>query len=220
MLVVGERVAGARVAHAHRRVDVARVADLDLLALVRVHAQDAAEALALAARGVHHGGAGLRRPRVDAEEGEVAVRVVLDLERERGEGLLVARLALDGLVLLARVDALDGLHVRRGGQQVHDRVEEHLDALVLERGAAEHGDELEAERPFAERGVDLLARDVRGAAGDELLHDLVARVGGGLDHRLPEVLAAIEEGLHAARLVRRGSGRLVGVDVLRDGRAR
>ncbi len=93
VLVVAERVAGAGVAQAHGRVDVARVADVDLLALVGVHAQDAPEALALAARGVEDAAAALGGARVDAEEGEVAERVVHHLEGERGERLLVAGLA-------------------------------------------------------------------------------------------------------------------------------
>jgi hypothetical protein len=52
LLFVAERIPGASVAKADRRVDVARVALLQLLALVRVHAQDTAEPLAFAARGV------------------------------------------------------------------------------------------------------------------------------------------------------------------------
>src|SRR5512132_3025788 len=99
-LVVAERVARARVAHADGGVDVPRVADVDLFTLVGVHAEDAAEALALAARGVHHRLAALGRAGVDAEEGEIAEGIVHHLEREGREGLLVARLADDDLVLL------------------------------------------------------------------------------------------------------------------------
>ena len=53
LLLVAERVARARVLEADRRVDVARVGLGELLALVGVHAEDAADALALAARRVH-----------------------------------------------------------------------------------------------------------------------------------------------------------------------
>ena len=52
VLLVAERVAGARVLEADGRVDVARVGLGELFALVGVHAQDAADALALAARRV------------------------------------------------------------------------------------------------------------------------------------------------------------------------
>ena len=72
VLLVAERVARARVAQADRGVDVAGVALVELFALVGVHAQDAADALALAARGVQHRRAALELARVDAEEGEVA----------------------------------------------------------------------------------------------------------------------------------------------------
>src|SRR5690606_41657950 len=43
------------------------------------------------------------------------------------------------LLRVRDVVALDGLDVERGGQVAHDRVEQGLHALVLERGAAEHG---------------------------------------------------------------------------------
>ena len=62
LVLVAERVAGARVAKADRRVDVAGVALGELFALVGVHAQDAADALALAARRVHDHRAALERP--------------------------------------------------------------------------------------------------------------------------------------------------------------
>ena len=53
LLLVAERVARARVLQTDGRVDVAGVGLGELLALVRVHAEDAADALALTARRVH-----------------------------------------------------------------------------------------------------------------------------------------------------------------------
>ena len=55
---IAQRVARARVLEPDHRRDVARRDRLDLLALVGVHAQQAADALLLLARGVVHAGAG------------------------------------------------------------------------------------------------------------------------------------------------------------------
>src|SRR5581483_279120 len=85
LLLVAERVARARVLQTDGRVDVARVGFRQLFTLVRVHTEDAADALALTARRVRDHRARRDRPRVDAEERQVAVRVVDDLERVAGE---------------------------------------------------------------------------------------------------------------------------------------
>ena len=92
---VRERVTGGRLLEAEAGDDVARVHDVDVLALVRVHPQDAADALLAVLRRVVDLGALLELARVDAEVGELPVRVGHDLERERRERLVVARLALD-----------------------------------------------------------------------------------------------------------------------------
>src|SRR5207245_1718015 len=80
-----------------------------------------------------------QRAAVDTEVGELPdVGVAHDLEREGRERLVVARLALQLLDPL-HVDALDRRQVERAGQEVDDRVEQRLHALVLERGATQHG---------------------------------------------------------------------------------
>ena len=85
-------------------------------------------------------------PGVDAEVGELAdVGVAHDLERERGERLVVVGLALE-LVLELHVETLDRGDVERAREVVDDRVEQGLHALVLERGAAEHGHDLAGDR--------------------------------------------------------------------------
>jgi hypothetical protein len=52
--------------------DVAGEHGVDVLAVVGVHLQDAADALLVGVGGVHHGAALLERARVDAEVGELA----------------------------------------------------------------------------------------------------------------------------------------------------
>ena len=145
MLLVAQRVAGRHALQADRRRDVARVDFLDLLALVRVHLQQAADALGALLRRVVDRRTGGEHARIDAEEGELTdERVGHDLERERGERRAVFRRTLDQhgvrivrIDLLVRVDAGDGRHVERRRQEVDDRVEQRLHALVLEGRAAD-----------------------------------------------------------------------------------
>jgi hypothetical protein len=67
---------------------------------------------------------------------------------------------------------LDRRHVVRRREEVDDRVEERLDALVLERGAAEDRHELHGDRRRADALADLVVREL--LAGEVLLdEDLV-----------------------------------------------
>ena len=95
---VAHGVADPAVLDGHGGGDVAGVDLLDLLALVGVHAQDAADALGVAVVAEHHGVADLKGAGVDAEEGQLADEGVgLDLEHQRRERVLVVGLALHGL---------------------------------------------------------------------------------------------------------------------------
>ena len=133
-----ERVAGGRVLEPDAGGDLARADLLALLAVVRVHLEDAADPLGLAGGRVQDAVAGLELAGVDAEVRQLAdVRVGHDLEDERRERLVERRAARE-LVLGARVDAVDRRDVERARQVVDDRVEQRLDALVLEGGAEQH----------------------------------------------------------------------------------
>jgi hypothetical protein len=83
---------------AHRVSPVTTRVDLvDLLAIVGVHHQDAADALGPAGRRIEDSPAGGQRAGVDAEVGELAdERVGHDLERERRERLVVGGLPHGG----------------------------------------------------------------------------------------------------------------------------
>ena len=96
-----ERVAGLGVLEADARDDVAGVDGVEVLAVVGVHPQDAADALLVARAGVEDLAALVEPAAVDAEVGELAdVRVGHDLERQRGERLAVVGLALELLAAL------------------------------------------------------------------------------------------------------------------------
>ncbi len=195
MRLVAQRVPGRDLLEADGGGDLAGADRLALLAAVGVHLEDAADAL-LAARGrVEDVRAGLEHAGVDAEVRELAdERVGHDLEGERAERLVEARLALD-LVAGLRVGARDGALVERRRQVVDDRVEQRLDALVLERRAAQDGRDREVERARADRGaqrrgVDLLVLEVRH-------HDVVVVIGDGLDQVVaaPAAAAASSAGI-------------------------
>ena len=102
--LVAQRVAGGRVLEPDRRGDVAGADRFDLLAMVGVQLQEAADALLGPLGRVVDVGAGLQRAGVDPEEGQLAdERVRRDLEGERGERLV--RISWPGdLVAGARVD--------------------------------------------------------------------------------------------------------------------
>ena len=174
------------------RGDLARADLLALLAVVRVHLEDAADPLGLARRRVEDAVAGLELARVDAEVRQLAdVRIGHHLERERGERLVVGGLARQ-LVLRARVDAVDRRHVERARQVVDDRVEQRLHALVLEGGAEQHRRDRAVERRRAERALQLL-----GGHGRLVLevraHQLVVVVGDRVDHLVVVLVRLLHE---------------------------
>ena len=144
--------------------------------------------------------------RIDAEERELTdERVGHDLERERGERRVVLRRTLDEhgvrivrIDFLVRVDADDGRHVERRRQEVDDRVEQRLHALVLERRSAD--DRHERRLPLvADRAVDALAnrrldfRFGRLLAVQVFLEDLVVGLADLLDQLLAIVLRLVHQ---------------------------
>ena len=135
---IGQRVAGRRVLEPGQCQDVAGARFLDVLAVVGVHQQHAADALAVVLDRVQHLRAGVQHARIDPDEGQGAdKRVGHDLEGEAGERLVVRGAADDDLVR-AHLDALDRRDIGRRRQIVDDGVEQRLNALVLEGRAAQH----------------------------------------------------------------------------------
>jgi len=177
-------------AHSDRRSDVAGVDLGDVLAVVGVHHQDPPDALDLARARVHHAGARGEIAGVDAEVGQLAdERVGHDLEGERRERRALDRRALGlAAVLVAahRLDAGDRRDVERRRQVVDHGVEQRLDALVLERRAAQHGGHRDLERRLADRALehglgDLLVLDQQLDEGVVVARHLLEQMlaGGG-----------------------------------------
>ena len=199
VLRVAQGVTGLGVLEAHDGDDLAGADRRDLLTLVRVHLVDLADPLLAAVDRVDHGRAGLELARVDPDVDQLAeVRVGGDLVGQAGERLVVGRLAhdLDGLVLDRVAD--DALDVEGRGQVLDDGVEQGLDALVLERRAAQHRVELVGQGGATDRGLELLDGEL--ALVEELLHDR--------RRRRPTASRAASRGTpRPARRARRGSPR-------------
>ena len=159
LAAIAQRVAGGGVLEAEAGDDVAGHGDVEVFALVGVHQQDAAEALAALLGGVVDLVALVDLAAVDPEVGQLAERVGDDLERQRGERLVARRLAVEDLVLVVRLGALRRRDVERARQEVDDGVEHRLDALVLERRAAQDRHEVERQRAGAD-GATLISSSV------------------------------------------------------------
>ncbi len=139
----GQRIAGTGVLQADEGGDVAGFDLFDLLALVGVHLEHAADALAVGFGGVQHHVARVQRAGIDAHEGQRAVFVVDDLERQPGErrrriGLDPAAVRMFAILLALTGGDADAGHVERARQVIDHCIQQRLHALVLESGAAQH----------------------------------------------------------------------------------
>ena len=212
MVGIAEGVARRGVLEADGGDDVARGAVRAIDAVVRVHLEDAADALALALGGVQRVGTGLEGAGIHAEVRELAdERVSHDLEGERGERLFeVARTGL--LFVGVGIRARDGRDVGRGGQVVHDAVEQLLDALVLVGGTHEDRVQGAVDGALADGGLELVDRD--GFVHEDLLHHRVVAVGGGFEELLMANLGLFGEfgrdGVHRLGI---GHALVVGLEV-------
>ena len=206
---IGQRVAGEGVLEADGRGDVAGVDLVDLLAVVGVHLEDAADPLPLVLDRVVDVRAGLERAGVDPEERELAdERVGGDLEGQRAERLVVVR-GPDDLGAGLRVEPDHRRDVERRRQVVDDRVEHLLDALVAERRAGQDRDDPGRQRAEAEAALDLGDRQL--LALEVLVGQLVVHLGDGLDHRVAVLLGL---GLEVLRDLHDVEGRALVVAVV------
>ncbi len=183
---IGEGVTGGGVLEPDAGHDVAGEDVVDVLSGVGMHPQDAPESLLLTGRGVEHRVALGGVTRVHPEVGQLAdVGVGHDLEGEGGEGSCVIGLTLDHQIGVTRLEALDRRQVGRSRQIGHDGIEEQLDTLVLEGGAAEDRGEVPGDGPGADAFLNLLAREVT------VLEIGVEQGLGGLGHGLEQLLPVL-----------------------------
>ena len=99
MIIIAQGIAGGGVLQAHGGSDVAGEDLLDVLPVVGMHLQDAADALLLVLGAVEHGGTGGELAGVHTEEGQAAhIGVGHNLKGQGGEG----RVVVGGTLVLPR----------------------------------------------------------------------------------------------------------------------
>ena len=179
VLLIAQGITGGGVLQTDDRGDIAGIDGLDILPVVGVHLQDAADTLLLVLCAVEHRSTGVEHTGVHADKGQPAhIGIRGNLECQRGEGGVVVRRA--GVLLLGvRVDAVDGGNVNRRGHEVHDGVQQLLHTLIFVRGAAGHRDNLVVDGALPEHLADQILGD--GLLLQRQLHDLVGEVGAGVD---------------------------------------
>ncbi len=179
---VAQGVAGAGVLQAGQGDDVAGVGFLDVLAVVGVHQQHAADAFLLVAGRVQQRLAGFHLAGIQAAEGQRADEgVVHDLERQDRQRLVVRRLA-DNRLFGLEVDARGRRDVDRRRQVVDDGVQQRLHALVLEGRAAQDRIEGARQHRLADALLDGFFR--RLVAFQVGFHRLVVELDGVVDQVL------------------------------------
>ena len=211
----GKRVTRGRVLQADDRVDVASVRHVDGVLLVGVHLEDLADALLLALGRVEDLGTGLDLTGVHADEGELAVEGVRgDLEGQSGEGFLLVGLTNLGLFLGLRAgeEAANVADVERGGQEVHDGVEDGLHAHVTQGGTAVDGERARVDGQEANAFLDLLERQV--AVLQVGFGEFVGALSSGFDERLAVLLGLLLVLLRNGAALDDGAERVVALVVL------
>ncbi len=189
---ITEGLTGGGVLEAHDGADHARTDLVDLLTLVGVHLVDLADSFLLACGGVEDALAGLEDTGVDADVGQLAeVRISGHLEREDRQGLVFVGVTLHLDRLVAGLEALDGGNIVGRRQVLDDRIEQGLDALVLERGATDDCGELVGDDTLADASLELLGADL--FAFEELLGDDVVDVSKTLHELLVPLLGELLE---------------------------
>ena len=188
---VANRVASLDRLEADDGQDLTSLRVLQVLALVGVHAQQAADALLAATFDIEHGAASMKGARVHPQESELPdVRIGQDLEDQRRERRGVAGLARHG-VAVVEIRAHHCRDVERRGQVVHDRVQQPLNALVLEGGPAQDRRDVQLGRGPPDGRAQRVHGDL--AALDVQVEQLLVVLGDPLDHLLATVPGLGEE---------------------------
>ena len=156
-----------------------------------MHAQQATDALAISLGRVQRVATRFQRAGIHPQVGQLAdMRIGLNLEDQTRERLARLDRANDFLVVL-RIDAGDRWNIVRRGKEADDRIEHRLNALVLQRRAAQDRHELTGKRRGSESGAQLVGRELFViqvahhhlfvGLGNEL-DQMMARLGSRIDH--------------------------------------
>ena len=180
--LIAQGLTGGGVLQADSSADIASTDEVDVMLLVGVHLQKAADALLLAVDGVDDVRASIQTAGVAAQVGELADKGIgHDLEGQSGErSLLVCRALL--LLIGIGVGTDDSGDVERAGQVIDDSVEKLLHAFVLVGRTHEDQVELGCDDALAQSSLDLLDGDV--LLHEDGLHELLVEVCSGVEKLL------------------------------------
>ena len=154
MFLVTQRVTGGGVFQTDSCSDIARVHDVDILTVVRVHLQNTADTFVLVFIGVIHGGTGFQRTRVHTEKRQFTdERVGSDLERQRRKGFIIRRIA-DFFLFGVRIDALNSGNIDRSGHIFDDRIEQFLNTFVTIGSTAANRNHVVCQGCFTDAAFD------------------------------------------------------------------
>src|SRR3990167_6018384 len=178
---VAQRVTGRGVLQADYRDDITGIGFLDILTVIRMHLNHAADAFLLAFDRIEEARARFKMAGIYAAESQRAdERIVHDLERQHRQRLFIRRMA-DELFFSVRMDALDRGDFIRARQVIDNRIEERLNALVLEGRTAKD----RVPGASADRLTDqaLQRRHIRLLAVEIFSHAVVVELDTSLNHR-------------------------------------
>src|SRR5581483_11522984 len=171
LVFVADGVAGRHLLHAADGDDFASAGDLNIFALVRVHAHQAADALFVVLRGVVRVGTRLDRAAVNPHERKLAeVLVSHNLEYESAERRTRIRRTLF-LVTVLWVHTFDRRNVERCRQIIHDRIKQGLHTFVVKCRSGNDRNYSQLERSLAERFTNLFFANRLGF--DVLVHQVI-----------------------------------------------
>ena len=136
---VAERVAGYAEAKPDYPADIARGDRIDERTVIRLNAPELGHVLFLFGAGIQNARIRFERSGIDAYEVHVAVRMRLNFENERAEGIRIDEFARLLLFRIGGIDAFNGGQVVRSGEIIADAVHNGLNADAVEGRAAEDG---------------------------------------------------------------------------------
>ncbi len=182
VLAAAQGIAGGSGLQAQEGDDIAGVGFLQGFPLVGMHAQDAGHLLRGLLDGIVDFLAEFQGAGIDAHIGEPLALVHHDLEGQGGQRLVIfgrAALRLPGLGVLAH----NRRHLGGIGQKILDALQQRLDALVAQGGAAVGGHPFESQGGPLDAGLEGLHR--QGLLRQVDLHHLVVHFRHGLHQGLP-----------------------------------
>ena len=181
-VLVAKGIAGGDVAQTDQGCDVAGVDGIDIFAFAALNDHQTAHTFTLTGARIVDRITLFELSGIDTEENQLTgVRVGPKLERERAELAVVVRRNWDSVFGVFGVGhhACGRRDVQRGRQVIDDGVDQDLNALFLESGAAKDRDELDQAGEAADRSLKNGNRN--GFLFENELRDCIVLVGYGID---------------------------------------